>query len=159
VPASIVKVAVMVNKPLEEAIEIVTRHSFGMVQLHGTESPDYCDQLRKYVQVIKAFPVKDSLSKELDQYEDHCDFFLFDTKTEKHGGSGMMFDHTILEKYDGKVPFFLGGGIHPSFADDLTGHTHPLLHALDINSRFEASPGIKDIQILKEFFIRRSRNF
>jgi phosphoribosylanthranilate isomerase len=145
------KVAVMVNMPLGDAIETIEKYGFDMVQLHGQESPDYCLEIQKHTKVIKAFSVEDHLPRNLDEYTNCCDYFLFDTKADKPGGTGLKFDHHILNQYKGTKSFFLSGGIGPEY--DLSKNTvvHPMLYALDINSRFESSPGIKNIALIKQF--------
>ncbi|MFW5706950.1 MAG: phosphoribosylanthranilate isomerase [Bacteroidota bacterium] len=148
-PASIRKVAVMVNKPLDEAIELTIRFGFDMVQLHGNESPGYCRKIRKYAKVVKAFSVDRSLPVQMNKYSGSCDYFLFDTKGIQPGGNGVPFDHAILKEYRGTTPYFLSGGIDPEFT--IAPGTYPGLFALDINSRFEISPGIKDTLLLEKF--------
>ena len=153
-PASIKKVAVFVNKPLEEAEKIISRYAFDTVQLHGDESPEYCKKLQEIVPVIKAFGITDELPDELTTYENSCDYFLFDTRGKNAGGTGIAFDHNILKDYNLDKTFFLAGGIGPEHAQDDTFRkviTHPSLHALDINSRFEISPGVKDVVLIEKF--------
>ncbi len=143
------KIAVLVDQPYREAFSIIDRHKFDMVQLHGNESPGYCMELRKHAKIIKVFRVKDTLPDNLDLYENNCDFFLFDTKADKPGGTGVVFDHRILDNYTLDVPFFLSGGIGPEHIKRLQSINYPMLHALDINSKFETTPGIKNIDLLK----------
>jgi phosphoribosylanthranilate isomerase len=145
------KVAVMVNMPLEDAIETIEKYGFDMVQLHGQESPDYCLEIQKYAKVIKAFSVKDYLPRNLDEYENSCDYFLFDTKADKPGGTGLKFDHHILNQYKGTKSFFLSGGIGPEYELNNNTFVHPMLYAMDINSRFETAPGIKNVALIKQF--------
>jgi phosphoribosylanthranilate isomerase len=150
-PGNIKKVAVLVNMPLQQAVNLVQSYRFDLVQLHGNESPGYCTAMRKNVPVIKAFSIKDSLPDDLRLYEECCDYFLFDTKTDKPGGSGMSFDHTVLNSYALDVPFFLSGGIRPEHAAHLKTIENPRLFALDVNSKFETSPGVKDVALLNTF--------
>jgi phosphoribosylanthranilate isomerase len=150
------KVAVMVNSSLENAMEIVAIYGFDMVQLHGQESPSYCNDLRKKVKVVKAFSVKDDLPENLEEYENSCDYFLFDTKADKPGGTGLRFNHDILKQYKGRKPFFLSGGIDPEYGKNNDSFFHPWLYALDINSRFETTPGIKDVEMVKKFMEKRN---
>jgi phosphoribosylanthranilate isomerase len=150
-PASILKVAVMVDQSMERAMEIITRYNFDMVQLHGSESPAYCEKIQKTLPVIKAFAVKDSLPDNLIDYEDSCSYFLFDTKADKPGGTGVSFDHSVLVDYTLKTPFFLSGGIGPDFKPDNPVLSHSQLHAMDINSRFETKPGLKNVEWTGEF--------
>jgi len=153
-PASIRKVAVFVNKPLEEAKRIILKYGFDRVQLHGDESPDYCRRLQETVPVIKAFGITNKLPDELTAYDNCCDYFLFDTRGKNAGGTGITFDHNILKDYIMTKPFFLAGGIGPEHAQNGTlGDvlSHPSLYALDINSRFETSQGIKDVGLIEKF--------
>ena len=153
-PAAIKKVAVFVNKPLEDVENIIRKYGFNRVQLHGDESPEYCRRLQKIVPVIKAFGITDKLPDELASYESCCDYFLFDTKGKNAGGTGTAFDHAILKNYTMIKPFFLAGGIGPEHLQDDAFRkiiTHPSLHALDINSRFETSPGVKDVGLIENF--------
>ena len=153
-PVSIKKVSVFVNKTLEEAEKIIRRYAFDTVQLHGDESPEYCKKLQEIVPVIKAFGITDELPDELTTYENSCDYFLFDTRGKNAGGTGIAFDHNILKDYNLDKTFFLAGGIGPEHAQDDTFRkviTHPSLHALDINSRFEISPGVKDVVLIEKF--------
>ncbi len=147
-PHTIKKVAVLVNMPLADALNIIELHGFDVVQLHGQETPEYCMKLKEKVQVIKAFSVKDQLPDNLEDYAAVCDFFLFDTKADKPGGTGIRFNHDIMEEYNMNVPFFLGGGIGPEYFEEQNQLNHPGLFAWDINSRFESSPGIKNIDLL-----------
>ena len=156
-PINIRKIAVMLDQPIEEALKITKEFGFDLVQLHGTESPDYCKALQKHLPVIKAFAVKDSLPENLGEYENCCDFFLFDTKAQKPGGTGLSFDHRLLQEYNGNTHFFLSGGIGPDYPNMENPMNHPLLHALDVNSRFETSPGLKDVTSLA-IFIKKIKN-
>jgi phosphoribosylanthranilate isomerase len=151
---SIKKVAVFVNMDIADATDIISRYNFDAVQLHGNETPDYCNALSKMVPVIKAFSVYDKMPDNINDYEESCDYFLFDTKTELPGGSGLAFDHQVLAGYKSSKPWFLSGGI--SSETDLTfaGKKIPIPFAIDINSRFEISPGIKNADQVKDFIHR-----
>ena len=141
------KAGVFVNASLEFVMNKVKRFGLQFVQLHGNESPDFCCTLRKKgIQVIKSFQInttEDLISCLI--YEDSCDYFLFDTPTSLYGGSGNKFDWEILSAYTGTTPFFLSGGIEPEDAKIINQLNFPQLAAVDLNSRFETSPGIKDI--------------
>ncbi len=157
-PVFIKKVAVFVNKPLEEAENIIRKYGFDRIQLHGDESPEYCKKMQEIVPVIKAFGIADKLPGEVTSYENSCDYFLFDTKGKNAGGTGTTFDHNILKDYTMAKPFFLAGGIGPEHAQDDAFRkviTHPSLHALDINSRFETSPGVKDVDLIEKFILEK----
>lgn len=152
VPASIQKVGVFVNASQETVLEKVKKYDLNMVQLHGMESPVFCKELKKHgIQVIKAFPVeeKEDLKKTFF-YEGACDYFLFDTKTSQYGGSGKTFDWQILSAYSGTTPFFLSGGIGIEEMEAVQSFRHPLLYAVDLNSKFEIAPGVKDPDKLKK---------
>lgn len=84
-------------------------------------------------------------------FEGNVDYFLFDTKTKQHGGSGKKFNWQLLEKYTGNTPFFLSGGIGPDDVEEIKGINHPMLAGVDLNSGFEDEPGLKNIEKLKKF--------
>ena len=152
IPQTIKKTGVFVNEKEQGIRETAQKFSLDTVQLHAGESPELCETLRKQFTVIKAFSVDETFDfKSLSAYKDVCDYFLFDTKTSLYGGSGNTFDWNILEKYTLTVPFFLSGGIDLEQADTIKKLDHPQLFAADINSRFESSPGMKDITKVKHF--------
>ena len=158
-----------VNKPLRVGVfvddmpqNIVTRvynYNLDFVQLHGEESAVMIDNLRRtlmpdirMVKIIKTIVVESAADFEkCKEYEDQVDYFLFHTKCEEKGGSGEQFDWTILDAYNGKVPFLLSGGIGPDDVERIKTITHPLFAGVDINSRFETEPGVKDIERVKSF--------
>lgn len=146
------KTGVFVNETKDEIISIIDSYGLDVVQLHGDESPAFCETIRKYVEVTKVFRLttKDDLKK-TDDYKKVCDYFLFDTPGKLYGGSGKQFDWNLLEYYDADIPFFLSGGIGPEATEALKSFDHPNLHAVDINSRFETGPGIKNIADIKKF--------
>lgn len=146
---SIQKVGVFVNATLEEILEKIKRYDLQLVQLHGNESPEFCDLL-KYINtdIIKVFSVDDEFDfRTIYPYESVCDYFLFDTKGEKPGGNGTVFNWQILQNYQSKKPFFLSGGIG---LDDIERikKLHLPIYAIDVNSKFEIKPGLKNTQQL-----------
>ena len=147
------KVAVFVNEKTNEIIRIIREYDFKYVQLHGNETPEVCETLKnRGLKIIKAFSVNDNFDfSELTNYESCADFFLFDTKTEIPGGSGKKFNWKILKKYTMNTPFFLSGGIGPGDAGAIKEFNHPKLYGIDLNSRFEDEPGLKNIEKLEEF--------
>jgi phosphoribosylanthranilate isomerase len=151
IPSGISKVAVCVDMPLAECVDLMTNGSFDVVQLHGNESPDYCQKLKEVAKVTKSFAVADSLPGGLKDYADVCDFFLFDASGPLKGGNGSVFNHSLLETYQGPLPYFLAGGLGLSHTSFFKEPTLPFLHALDLNSGFESSPGIKDVNRICEF--------
>ncbi len=151
-PPGVKKVGVIVNEDRENVLELVERYDLDYVQLHGNESVEDCRYYRdKGTGVIKVFSVMDVLPvKELEKYQGDVDYFLFDTKTPDYGGSGQKFDWEVLSEYNGKVPFFLSGGIGVDDIETIINLGHPMLFAIDINSRVEISPGLKDIVEIEE---------
>jgi len=151
------KVGVFVNTPLDEVLHMVDDCRLHMVQLHGDESPRYCEKLADYVSVVKAFRLSDNDNIEYmtRPFMEVCDMFMFDTMGAGYGGTGKKFDWNVLkEKLIGK-PFFLSGGIQEDDVDDLHAFSREpvanALFAIDINSRFELSPGVKDMEKIKKF--------
>lgn len=153
IPSEIIKTGVFVNEKPSNVIDLAFRFKLDMVQLHGSEPPVECRALGDAgIVVIKAFsisPVADFTS--LQQYMDVCDYFLFDSGTGNSGGSGRKFDWSLLESYGLDKPFFLSGGIGPEDSGILRSLKSDQFHCVDINSRFEVSPGIKDINMIRTF--------
>ncbi len=150
-PPVIKKVAVVVDKPVEEVLDIINNYGFDAVQLHGREYPEYCRQLMEVCQVIKAFRIKDSLPQNLEDYQGNCHYFLFDAKGKHAGGNGIKFNHDILKRYKLETPFILSGGIGDYDLPYLLRIDLKGLMGVDLNSRFELSPGYKSISSLKVF--------
>jgi phosphoribosylanthranilate isomerase len=152
-PAHVKKVGVFVNEKKERIIEIAKEYQLHLVQLHGAETAGFCNDLKlKGLSVMKAFGIgEDFTFDRLTDYKDTCDYFLFDTQTMLHGGSGIKFRWERLGEYKLNIPFFLGGGIGPLDAQKVRKIDHPGFFAADINSRFETSPGLKDIDTVKNF--------
>lgn len=158
-PEQIRRTGVFVNEAAEVVLELVHQYGLNAVQLHGAESPEYCRGIAQYVKaiqpefkVIKSFGVNADFDfQQLEAYPGVVDYFLFDTQTPDHGGSGKKFDWNLLDKYKLDVPYFLSGGIGPESVEALNGISDPRLFAIDINSRFELEPGWKDAGKLKEF--------
>ncbi len=151
IPESIKKVLVVVNKPLAHVLQLLENYDFDLVQLHGAESPEYCMLMREKVPVIKVFPVWDALPADLSLYDGVCDYFLFDSKGDKAGGNGIAFPHEILKTYASEKPFFLSGGLTSAHASLIPHLQLPRLYGMDINSRFETRPGLKDPKLVKHF--------
>lgn len=147
------RVGVFVNETKENILMYVDRFGLNYVQLHGDESPEYCRTLHSQgIRIIKAFSI--ALPKDLlavSDYEGFCDYYLFDTRTVHYGGSGQQFDWSILQRYTGSTPFLLSGGINSYSVKALKEFHHPRLAGIDINSCFETSPGIKDVERIERF--------
>ena len=155
-PLDIEPVAVFVNKEIEEALVILNQYNFKYAQLHGNESPKYCKTIKQNgFGVFKVFSIDESTNfSEMEKYLEVADYFLFDTKSPKHGGTGLKFDWDLLEQYKLSTPVLLSGGIGPNDVELVQQALmkHPWIHGLDLNSRFEVSPGMKDIEKLRTFF-------
>ena len=152
---SIIKTGVFVNATFEFVVEKINEYNFRAVQLHGKESPEYCQKIKELgVEVFKVFSIKNNFDFErLKSYESFVDYFLFDTKGEHPGGNGFVFDWSVLKKYNSKIPFILSGGIGLNEVEaikEIKKSDLPV-YALDLNSKFEDEPAVKNVAALKEF--------
>ena len=119
------KVGVFVNEPEENIFRNAELFGLDLVQLHGDETPAYCKSISERLTVIKAFRIHKDNEQNIDwmikPYEDHCDYYLFDTNGKgAYGGTGKKFDWNILQGNKINKPFFLSGGIEPG--DDRWQH-------------------------------------
>ncbi len=147
------KTGVFVDAKKEYIYDKIKNYQLDFVQLHGNETPEFCKAIRTQIGVIKAFGVDEHFDfTQLNAYYGACDYFLFDTKTAQKGGSGQKFPWATLANYKLDIPFFLSGGINGQDAQSIKEIEHPSLFAVDINSRFELFPGLKDIDKLAYFF-------
>ncbi|WP_291857246.1 phosphoribosylanthranilate isomerase [Marinilabilia sp.] len=153
IPEHIRKTGVFVNAKSETIKETCRIFNLNTVQLHGEESTDQCLELKEEgYEIIKAFSLKDEKDKEkTNDYKEVCDFFLFDTPTHQYGGSGQKFDWSILAGFEPARPFFLSGGIESQDAPGILKGCPAMPYALDINSRFESEPGLKNIAAIEQF--------
>ncbi|MGV3504311.1 MAG: phosphoribosylanthranilate isomerase [Adhaeribacter sp.] len=153
-PAETKKVGVFVNAEEEQIKAEVEKYELQAVQLHGEESPELCRKLRDQgLTVFKAFAIDDDFDFDtLEPFEGSVDFFLFDTKGPKYGGNGRAFNWEVLQRYAGSTPFFLSGGIGPEHAQQIGKLDFPGLRGLDLNSRFETAPALKDVSQVANFF-------
>jgi phosphoribosylanthranilate isomerase len=146
------KVGVFVNENPYSILNKVAHYDLDLVQLHGKESPEDCLELRKYVKTIKSFGIDENFDfRILNNYSDKVDYFLFDTASPDHGGSGKVFDHKLLQQYDLDIPFFLSGGISLDHSQNIKQLKLKQLIGVDLNSKFENSPGIKEASKIKQF--------
>ncbi len=185
-PTKCKRVGVFVDADITEILQKVEEYALDLIQLHGSESPDYISQLKNLLaahrplsivhsplsivhsplsivhsplsiahrplSIIKAFNI--ATLADLEQthaYENIVDYFLFDTKGKSVGGNGEQFDWRVLDHYRGPTPYLLSGGIGPDDVHRVRAFSHPLLAGIDLNSRFETSPGVKDIESLHRF--------
>ncbi|OYP57304.1 hypothetical protein CIK99_07785 [Prevotella sp. P5-92] len=156
IPEGITRVGVFVDQDANEVSEKVIGCSLHVIQLHGGESPSYINALRPLLpastKVMKAISVGcEADIEKAASYEGTADYLLFDTKCVTVGGSGRQFDWSVLRSYRGSLPFLLSGGIGPGDALRLASFSHPRLMGIDLNSRFELSPGLKDSAALSVF--------
>lgn len=153
-PVGVKKVGVFVNEPLDQLLQIVKSAELDIVQLHGDETPEYCAAVRQKVQTIKVFRVGAAVP-DFVAYEAVVDYFLFDTDSTLYGGTGQHFNWELIKGSNIPKPYFLSGGIGPN---DIQGvqvmektKAGKSLLALDINSQFELTPGMKDLEKIKIF--------
>lgn len=171
IPNTIKKVGVFVNASIEEITKKIKKYDLQAIQLHGNETPGFCDTLchaelvsashqkslkQVQVEIIKVFSIKDTFNFDvLKPYENICDYYLFDTKGKLPGGNGYAFNWNVLKNYPSTKPFFLSGGIGldqiESVLSFLQRQESKYCYAIDVNSKFEIEPGLKNIEQLKEF--------
>jgi phosphoribosylanthranilate isomerase len=150
-PTNCKRVGVFVDEDIEKVKQTADDYVLDIIQLHGSESPAYAQQLREW-KLIKAFNMATKEDLEATKpYEGIVDYFLFDTKGKSVGGNGEKFDWSVLANYAGETPFLLSGGIGPDDAERVKAFHHPKCIGIDLNSRFETAPAIKDVNKLKEF--------
>ena len=151
---SIEKVGVFVNASEDFILQQAEDFSLDIIQLHGDETASFCSKISDHMKVIKAFRVEDETNIDwlVKEYVDVCDFYMFDKgSTGLYGGTGQKFNWKLLENSIIGKPFFLSGGIAPGDVEVLKNLTHPYFYGVDINSKFEIEPGIKDIKLVKQF--------
>lgn len=153
-------VGVFVDEMPQNIITRVYNYHLDYVQLHGSESVVYIDNLRRSlvpdiapdIKIIKALSIREADDvKRWRDYEGYVDMLLFDTKCQCVGGSGEQFDWSVLDAYDGNIPFLLSGGIGPDDAERVRNFHHPMCVGIDLNSRFEDAPAQKNVEKLKAF--------
>ena len=154
-PTKCKRVGVFVDEDAEKIKKTAEDYDLDYIQLHGSESPDFIHALRVnggFAAVIKAFNIATAADLEATKtYEGIVDYFLFDTKGKSVGGNGEKFDWSVLEAYHGDTPFLLSGGIGPDDAERVKAFNHSKCIGIDLNSRFELSPALKDIEKNKSF--------
>ncbi|MDH7444548.1 phosphoribosylanthranilate isomerase [Aquimarina sp. 2201CG14-23] len=163
IPDGIKKTGVFVDASIDFILEKVKKYNFKAIQLHGNESHKFCIALKTAlnhhaelteIEVFKVFSIKDQFDFEiLKPYEGIVDYFLFDTKGKAKGGNGYTFDWNVLQNYDTTTPFILSGGIGIEEVEKINAilETDLPIYAIDVNSKFEIEPGLKDIEKLKQF--------
>jgi phosphoribosylanthranilate isomerase len=156
-PKSIKKVGVFVNESIPIIEDKIAKYNLQAIQLHGQESVEFCWELKTKIdpsiEIFKVFSADENFDfSVLKPYESVCDYFLFDTKGKLPGGNGTTFDWRILKKYPSTKPFFLSGGIGIEELDSIKeiSKTNLPIYAIDVNSKFEIEPGLKNISLLKK---------
>lgn len=163
-PVACKRVGVFVNAEVEEIVEKTVAYGLDIIQLHGDESRPYIMQLRQALyahpaltdgpvrQIVKAMSLKEKSDlQRCEPYVGFVDYFLFDTPSAGYGGTGRQFDWQLLSEYNCMTPFILSGGIGPDSVEALKAFQHPCLAGIDLNSRFEVSPGLKDVPAIASF--------
>lgn len=160
------RVGVFVDDMPQNIVTRVYNYGLDYIQLHGNEPRETCENLRatldpdikKGIGIIKAISV--STAEDIQKYKEYVgavDLFLFDTKCKTVGGSGEQFDWTVLDTYDGDVPFLLSGGIGPDDVERVKAFHHPKCVGIDLNSKFEIEPALKDVEKLRNFLEKVKR--
>jgi phosphoribosylanthranilate isomerase len=154
------RVGVFVNAEIDEILNKVHDYRLDLVQLHGAERPEYCRELAGFWEVssmrraglVKAFSIGGDFDfSQVPAYESVCSLFIFDTKGDAPGGTGKVFDWSLLDRYQGMTPFLLAGGIGPESVDAIRRFPHLQFAGVDINSRFETAPGVKNVEMVRAF--------
>lgn len=151
IPRHIKKTAVLVNEPVGNAIQIAKSGIFDFIQLHGNENAEYCKLLSRHAGIIKVFQVSESLPSNISEYSGLASLFLFDTAGANYGGAGRKFNHSILKSYPSDTKYLLAGGISADDSEYIRSIHSDNMEGVDLNSRFETEPGIKDIKLLRNF--------
>lgn len=157
------RVGVFVDDMPQNIVTRVYNYKLDYIQLHGNEPRETLENLRATIdpdikpkiKIIKAISV--SSAEDIKKYKEYvgaADLFLFDTKCKTVGGSGELFDWQVLQAYDGDVPFLLSGGIGPDDAERIQNFHHPKCIGIDLNSKFEIEPALKDVEKLKQFLLK-----
>lgn len=157
------RVGVFVDDMPQNIVTRVYNYKLDYIQLHGNEPRKTLENLRATIapdinpkiKIIKAISV--SSAEDIKKYKEYvgaADLFLFDTKCKTVGGSGEQFDWQVLQAYDGDVPFLLSGGIGPDDAERIKNFHHPKCIGIDLNSKFEIEPALKDVEKLKQFLVK-----
>ena len=154
------RVGVFVNASIDEIVEKIKPFQLQLIQLHGKEAPAFCRELRQHIpadmKIIKMIPISTRNDIQMaDSYTNDVDYFLFESKIStnggSYGGSGQQFDWSILQRYQGSVPFLLTGGIGEEDAEQIAHFLHPQFIGIDLNSRFETAPALKDTKKIRAF--------
>lgn len=149
------KVGVFVNATEEEILTMIKEYDLDLVQLHGDETPSFCERISNKVRVIKAFRISEKNEENIEwlikPYKESVDFYLFDTYSKNaYGGTGTKFNWQALQQCNINKPFFLSGGIGIDDIDYIKEFNNPFFYGIDLNSKVESEPGVKDLQLIKQ---------
>ena len=151
IPSGIHKVGVFVNEAIEKIVDLANKYGLEYIQLHGDEDLKFVQQLKqKGLKIIRVFRVMDTIPFVAKKYEGIADYFLFDTASINYGGSGRHFDWDILRNYNLKIPFLLSGGVQLEDIPKIRAMKIEKLVGIDVNSRFETKPAMKDLKKIAE---------
>lgn len=150
-PSTVKRVGVFVNESQESILDKISEYRLDYVQLHGDESVEFGKEISKHIKIIKVFRIKSVVDLSNIANHDYAEYYLFDTYTEAFGGSGKQFDWSMLNNYTGDIPFLLSGGIGPDDTDSISNISHPMFRGVDINSKFESEPAVKDMVMIDRF--------
>jgi len=153
------RVGVFVDETESNILKQVKAFDLDYVQLHGNESASFCRYLMHHIRIIKAIPIAEKQDIKVAAEYDFCSYLLFDFKSKNHGGSGKKFDWSILKAYNGPTPFILAGGISSRDAYRIRNISNPYLAGVDLNSRFETEPGVKNYRMVRTFLNHLKNNF
>lgn len=155
-PEGIRKTGVFVKETVENVLRRARQYGLDHVQLHSDETPEYCAEIKAAgLKILKAFAVDAAFDfGQLKAFEEVADYFLFDTKGDGYGGHGKAFDWGILSDYSGNTPFFVAGGVSNDNIDELLKLEHPLFYGIDVNSRYETAPGMKNVEAVQKLFLK-----
>lgn len=153
IPPFISRVAVVVNPSFEKLGQIIESRFFDYIQFHGDEESDMIKEIP--LRSIKAISIGEDIEEiknKLDRYQ-VADYFLFDTKScSKRGGTGKVFDWSLIEKLGCNKPFIMAGGLEHGNIEDVLKNTE--MSGVDLNSKLESSPGIKNHLLIKKTVLK-----
>ena len=156
IPPFVKTVGIFVNQDPIEINKVMRYCGLDLVQLHGDESPDFCDELMPYT--IKALRIKDEASPRTAQaYRGNVRALLLDTYSkDKAGGTGETFDWQLAIKIKKLgIPIILAGGLGPSNIEGAISIVRP--YAVDVNSGVEERPGKKSHSLIKDLMEKVKR--
>jgi len=151
-PDEVSRVGVFVNESMDDIMDIADEYRLDYVQLHGDEDVSFCNEAAAQLPIIKVVRVGSHIDwSQIERYAEVAEYILFDTDSKAYGGSGHKFDWSLLADYPLSTPYLIGGGVGPEDTNLLQSHSHTKFIGVDINSRFEIEPAVKNIELIKKF--------